>query len=370
MRIQSIDVARGLCIALVVWGHNHQFGDTHANHVLGMIRMPLMFFIAGSFMSNRQSWATLLNTKAHALLKPFLVMALIQAPVRMALGQTTLESLIVGLVAGGGHFLPWIFSLWYLPHLWWVFILGYAIITYGGLDRLSQNSKIIVLAACVILGNLVLEWAQAWGALPFQAQALPRDLALFLLGYACKTWLGAWTLSWQRLALPPITMASSYWLLTHVYANASPEIHAAWTTLTCFAGMALMMSIANGLSQFRAIRQILSECGRESIFILLFHFPLQNASTTVWAKLLPSEPWCVATLSWLCAVGLSIAAARLMRMNRWSASLWLPMAQAKCTGRAPLAVPVTAGSGTAKPATARLDHLEPGLASASPYVKR
>jgi fucose 4-O-acetylase-like acetyltransferase len=369
MRIQSIDVARGLCIALVVWGHNHQFGDTHANHVLGMIRMPLMFFIAGSFMSTRQSWATLLNTKAHALLKPFVVMALIQAPVRMALGQTTIESLIIGLVAGGGHFLPWIFSLWYLPHLWWVFILGYAIITYGGLERLPQPSKVIVLAVCVILGNLILERTAAWGALPFQAQALPRDLALFLLGHACKTWLGSWTFTWQRLALPAITIAASYWLLTHVYANASPEIHAIWITLTCFAGMALMMSIANGLSQFHAINQVLSECGRESIFILLFHFPLQNTCTAVWAKLLPGEPWGVATLSWLCAVTLSVAAARLMRMNWLSASLWLPMSQAKRAGRTPLAASVTVGSGAARPATVRLDHLEPGLASASSYVK-
>jgi fucose 4-O-acetylase-like acetyltransferase len=356
MRIQSIDVARGLCIALVVWGHNHQFADTAANHMLWLIRMPLMFFIAGSFMSPKQSWATLLQTKAHALLKPFVVMALIQAPVRMALGQTTPDALAIGLLAGGGHYLPWIFSLWYLPHLWWVFILGYAIITQTNFDRIPQGSKALLMIAALVLGNLVIEQSEFWPDLPFSAGAIPRDLALFLLGYTCRTWLASWAFSWSHMSLPAITLSASYWLLQYVYADASLEVRAVWMTLCTLAGITLTMSIASGLSKIHSVNQILSACGRESIFILLFHFPLQSAATFVWSHILPNTPWVTATLSWLCSVGLSVAVARVMRMSHWSASLWLPMAQVPRASRPRLASLRLVSRSKAWASETRLDH--------------
>jgi hypothetical protein len=144
-------------------------------------------------------------------------------------------------------------------------------------------------------------------------------------------------------------------------------------TSCSLAGIALTMIIASGLSNVQTVNRILSACGRESIFILLFHFPLQSASTFVWAHVLPSDPWTVATLSWLSSVSLSVALARVMRMNPWSASLWLPMAQVQRADRSRLAAPLAAGSmairPTTRPATARLDQLDHDLAPTSSFVK-
>jgi len=43
-RIEWIDIAKGICIFLVVWGHS---GDNPFGMVMSWFRIPLFFFLSG-----------------------------------------------------------------------------------------------------------------------------------------------------------------------------------------------------------------------------------------------------------------------------------------------------------------------------------
>lgn len=326
MRIQSIDIARGLCIVLVVWGHNAQFGDTDINHALGSVRMPMMFFIAGSFMDARQQWSQLVIGKADALLKPFVAMALLQAPARMLIGETTPGALLLGILAGGGHYLPWVYYLWYLPHLWVLFMLGHVLIVKGQIDRMSSGNKALLLLTLLYSGTWLLSVAPGG---PYKVEALPRDLGFFLIGHWCKASLPAWRFSWGQV-MGSLTALSVAQVLLNMDGAQRPLLaDTAWQTLSSVSGIMLAMTIATGLGRFDAVASLLSRCGRDSLFILLFHWPLQTLSVRVWTRLLGDSIWTAGLLSWLSSVCMSLMLAEFMRATPWTAAMVLPMKQVR-----------------------------------------
>lgn len=332
MRIQSIDIARGLCIVLVVWGHNAQFADTDINHALWSVRMPMMFFVAGSFMDVRQTWTQLVIGKADALMKPFVVMALLQAPWRMATGQTDPASLLLGIAAGGGHYLPWVFYLWYLPHLWLLFMVGHVLIAQGRLDRMSSGNKALLLLSLLYSGTWLLGVSSDG---PYKLDALPRDLGFFLIGYCCKNSLPAWRFSWGQVLASLTTLALTQVLLGIDGAQRPLLVDTAWRTLGSVSGIMLVMTVSCGLGRFEVPRHVLSRCGRDSLFILLFHWPLQTLSVHVWTHLLGHSVWTAGVLSWLSSVCMSLMLAELVRLTPWTAAMLLPMKQVRKMARPP-----------------------------------
>ncbi|HET6786543.1 MAG TPA: acyltransferase [Aquabacterium sp.] len=349
MRIAAIDIVRGLCIVLVVFGHNPVFSDSVLDTMLSTVRMPLMFFIAGAFLNTRMSWRDMLIDKADALLKPFVVMALLQAPLRLMLGHTSPEALTAGVLAGGGAYLVWIFPLWYLTHLWWVFAAGHALVVRGQFHRWSAPVQVLFLLGCFALGHTLnaQHWlsdmpaTQApteahWRGVPFQLDQLPCNLVFFLLGQRCQALLRHWQFSAWRLI-----GSSALFLATYTLAHGLPGTPIAepspspWSVLVPLAGMAMLVTVATGLAHLPLLRSGLAQCGRDSLFILLFHSPLQTLSFQLWSMALPHSPWLCGTLGWASSLGLSLGLAHVIRQHHWIALLWLPRRQVQARRTAP-----------------------------------
>jgi len=327
MRIQSVDIARGLCIILVVWGHNAQFTDTVINHALWSIRMPMMFFVAGSFISLKQGFWQLAHQKADALLKPFVVMALLQAPARMAIGETDPASLVMGILAGGGHYLPWIYYLWYLPHLWLVFMSGHVLLSKGRFDNWHPGTKIVAITLALYVGIWMTGLVP--GA-PFKLEAIPKNLAFFMLGRMTRSIWTSWRMSWPFVFATLGALLAAQYLLQSGAVDPSSAEYVISYMVSSLAGITLVMATANGLSRVPLASTTLSRCGRESLFILLFHWPLQTLGRHAWTWVLQdADPWLIATLSWLTSVSLSLLLAELIRSSYWTAALWLPMQAAR-----------------------------------------
>jgi len=327
MRIQSVDIARGLCIILVVWGHNAQFTDTVINHALWSIRMPMMFFVAGSFINPQQGFGQLARQKADALLKPFVVMALLQAPARMAIGETDPASLVIGILAGGGNYLPWVYYLWYLPHLWLIFMSGHLLLSTGRFDNWRPGTKIVAITLALCVGIWMTGLVPS---APFKLEALPKNLAFFMLGYMSRAIWASWRGSWPLVSVAIGALLTSQYLVQSGAVNVSSAEYVISFVISSLAGITLMIAVANGLSHVPLVSTTLSRCGRESLFILLFHWPLQTLGRHAWTWLLQgSDPWLIATLSWLTSVSLSLLLAQLMRASYWTAALWLPMQTAR-----------------------------------------
>ncbi len=337
MRIQSVDIARGLCIILVVWGHNAQFADSVLNHALWTFRMTMMFFVAGSFIKHQQPFRQLAWEKADALLKPFVVMALLQAPARMFIGETDPASLAIGIMAGGGNYLPWVYYLWYLPHLWLVFMSGHLLLKAGRFDKWPPALQILSIALALCVGIWT---SNLFPGAPYKLGGLSKNLAFFMLGFLCRSTWASSQVSWPlNLATLSTLLASQYLLQSGAVDVSSAEYVIAFM-LSSLAGITLLTTVARGLARVPLVSAALSRCGRESIFILLFHWPLQNLGQHAWPRVLPDNlPWLSAALSWLGSICLSLVLARLMRSNYWTAVLWLPVQSARKLHRATVPTP-------------------------------
>lgn len=68
-RIEFLDLAKGICILLVVWLHVDV--DTPRDIYLSAIRMPLFFFLSGMFFKEYDGFLTFLKKKTNKLLIPF-----------------------------------------------------------------------------------------------------------------------------------------------------------------------------------------------------------------------------------------------------------------------------------------------------------
>jgi fucose 4-O-acetylase-like acetyltransferase len=69
-RIEFVDLAKGVCILLVIAWHCSAFADEIPN-VSRLIRMPLYFVISGLFYKDYGGWLLTIVKKINRLIIPF-----------------------------------------------------------------------------------------------------------------------------------------------------------------------------------------------------------------------------------------------------------------------------------------------------------
>ena len=72
-RIEYIDLAKGICIIMVVLFHLAKYYDSTLliNRFFKLIRMPLYFFLSGFFFKTYEGFSDFLKRKSNKLLIPF-----------------------------------------------------------------------------------------------------------------------------------------------------------------------------------------------------------------------------------------------------------------------------------------------------------
>ena len=126
-RIEYIDLAKGICMLLVVLGHFQekygyaQFQDL--NYTLSYVRMPLYFFLSGIFFKTYDNFRYFLTKKINHLVIPYLVF--------LVLGFVTFRN----------------FPIWFLSSLFYSNMLFY------GCRRLEMycSNKYVLPISCVVL---------------------------------------------------------------------------------------------------------------------------------------------------------------------------------------------------------------------------
>ena len=175
-RIAFIDLAKGICILLVVFSHSNM--SEYLNiPILKTLRMPLYFLLSGLFFKNYGSLYNLFEKKLNKLIVPFIFFSIIAIPlIYLNFHAITIKDLIAPITdIKGGYNLP----IWFLLSLFWVNII-FGCITLFFKKIVFQGASVIVLCiAGVYLANngihLPLFFTQALIAMPF-----------FLAGYILK----------------------------------------------------------------------------------------------------------------------------------------------------------------------------------------
>lgn len=113
-RDSTIDIAKGICIFLMVLGHT--FFYSWFNDRVYLFHMPFFFFVSGFFFSTKNNLKDFVLNKTKRLLVPMLIYwafgMLLTLP--MALQSGNLPEFHIG-------------ALWFLLSLWTIFILAYFI---------------------------------------------------------------------------------------------------------------------------------------------------------------------------------------------------------------------------------------------------
>lgn len=338
MRLQHVDMARGICILLVALGHNQVLmpHDAAFNHWLGTFRMPLLFLIAGTFFQPQVPLGQLVRLKADALLKPFLVMALLHAPLRIAFWHVPPLEFGLGVLSGSGNYLPWLYALWFLPHLWLVFLLAW-LLHHGqqGL-KLEVPERLMVTASLLAIGFVILPWfwmkpLDPFGlnftllGLPFSADVLPISTAFFLLGYMVRRAFHQMRFRWATLVL---ALAVFSW----TQALYHPEVglfdrrysHLFACTVAALSGTAVVLELAAWLTRFETPARFIAHCGVNSLFILMFHSPIQSTMMSLLDRSMGAGSLLAASVAYAICIASSLMLAKLIRRHWWLGLLFLP----------------------------------------------
>ena len=338
MRLAHIDVARGLCILFVVLGHNPALThpDSLSNACLAVFRMPLLFFIAGTFFRANIPFGTLMRDKAHALIKPFLVMAVLHAPFRLLWWDADPTGYLLGTLSGSGTYLPWVYTLWFLPHLWLVFASGWLLERGFTKHGFHSVERVLLLLMLLMLGVWLLPvfWMRPiqmldsiWlvKGLPLSADILPISLFYFSMGHHFRALFQRAQYRWQAAALSLMVFVG----LIAVYSPRTGLFSRVYTdvlgcTTAALAGIVLITQISCALSRWPALRSPLAHCGVNSLFLLLFHSPVQSVTLKTLAALGWPHSTPAGWVAFAVSVLVSLALARLIRRSAWLGWCFLP----------------------------------------------
>ncbi|MFO0699515.1 MAG: acyltransferase family protein [Nitrospira sp.] len=220
MRHSSIDIARGLGILLVVFGHTqivlHEKGELF--RIIFSFHLPLFFFLSGVFLKDTEAFRSLLWSKADALLKPYFVILIALGLLHSVSGRPS-SAYGLGLLYATGETIntegrdQWV-ALWFLPHLFVASVWCWAMIRICKRASLSPTMVACVTPVFLVLGACTIEWfwksplpgfggPQAFFGkpvgLPFSVDLLLVSSAYVLAGYGMSAQVRNLTVSPLRL---------------------------------------------------------------------------------------------------------------------------------------------------------------------------
>lgn len=295
-RIDYIDIARGLGILLVVMGHN-DFGyiSPFAYKVIYSFHMPLFFFLSGYFLNASIPFFDYFKKRFSSLLKPYLftifLIYFLNVSFEKMSFQTALQRIVKSLY-GTGYYIDWV-QLWFLPHLFVVSLFAFLFLAVFG----RGNNRLIRWGALIVtlgLSSLFLD-----DFYPFTLSVLGRQYELFGLPFSLDLVLlsGFFFLlgSEVRQALSEKVFENIFLLLGAGAAMILMNIFFApvidfntrtyesylINTVEAVVGIFFVLALSRQIElRTTRIAALFRYFGQASLFILLFHVPIQD----FWAQ--------------------------------------------------------------------------------------
>ncbi len=291
-RVHWIDIARGIGIILVLYGH--LFVSDKYNYLIFAFHMPLFFFISGLvFKPTAKPLAEITIKYVRQLLIPYYLFAILTygfALISQTAGDVSgggIAYQLFGILYGNGNngMLGYNVVLWFLPCLF-ITKLTFAAIT----KKVSQTKKILAaLVTCATIGYL-LSLSTPWLKLPFSFEIALTGLAFFGAGYLIKTNKQVFTIFARQKPLLAITsLLFTIFIATINYHTSGLKIDLRVNHLDnfflfylgAFGGIISWITV----SRLLAKNTILEYIGRHSMVLFAWHnvliTDLKNGITTI-----------------------------------------------------------------------------------------
>lgn len=325
-RNSTIDVAKGIGIFFVVLGHN--WLSTHEKSELSRVifsfHMPLFFFLAGIFLRASDGILPFAKARAASLLKPYFSVLAILGILKML--QSMLENeagvngidYFIGMLYGTGNTIAWI-ALWFLPHLFISLIAS--LVMLKAIETRTDNKRWIMLAALCLLaigiGFIDAFWRAAatdirfvgpgrFLGLPWSADLVPITSSFIIFGY-----LLAEPVKSMRFSPLGLFILLLVFVLLHGHFDESMDLNERVygnpivSTMQALAGIYITFNIASLLQSFPSLKKPLAYLGSGTLFVLIFHDPLQTTAFDALSQMSPNVYLNgIASLVWSIAVSL------------------------------------------------------------------
>ena len=277
-RIDYIDLAKGVCILLVVLSHIMTYYKVSFPYdsALKCFRMPLYFFLSGVFFKQYEGFWGFLKRKINKLVIPFAFFYLMLGILLpMCLYEWCGVKMLsyhanYGLV---DHLLQVVndekfpnAAIWFLVCLFEVNVLFYVI------HLVSRNSKVLLMSVSVAVGAVGMVMSAKGINLPMFIDTTLTAMPFFALGYLLSRGSDVLSYGWryERYEWPIVLVCAAV-----VFVLAYPMDYRANVFANCYfsahiSGIAGTLGVIFIAKKLRRQR-ILSYWGRYSIMILCTH---------------------------------------------------------------------------------------------------
>jgi len=245
--------------------------------------------LSGMFFKPSLPFGTLVRAKTDALLKPYLVMAVLLGGYAGLRGQVDAPmAYLAGVATFNGPQMPgWLFPMWFLSFLWLLHTAGALVYRLTGFAQRSTLWRVCFMLTLLTVGQALLpgqlftqrcvDIGLGYTGLPLGLDLLPLGMAWFFLGHVLAptlvrkampcTWVWGWTTTFvvcQLLAAPRLSF----------FLRESSDL--VFTNLAALSGALALTGWSQVLSKFDGVAALLAPIGRNSLYVLMWHAPIQS----------------------------------------------------------------------------------------------
>lgn len=275
-RIESIDIAKGIGILLMVMGHTG-FGDVY-DKLINTFHMPLFFFVSGYFYrpNKTRSFKEYLIHQINVLIVPYVAFAFFYEILHYIFtGEISIQYFAKSLLSSNHNRIDVAGALWFLLALFSSKII-YCLLEH----RIKGVLNLTIVVTVISLAALTLRKFDI--KLPLCIDTALSMLIVIHSGYLLYAYRGKQllirfsTLSPIVLILLTVLFFASGLLNDNVLVRRNKFGIEVLYFISCFCGIILTMNISHILSRqsntlWSKIKDVFSFWGRESIVFLLIN---------------------------------------------------------------------------------------------------
>jgi fucose 4-O-acetylase-like acetyltransferase len=286
-RDPSLDVARGIAIVLVVFGHNRALSVAWPDFIAAifLFHVPVFFLLSGRVLRT-QPPSSAARGLARRLLLPFAVAALLVGAAKCIMRGESPGETLAGLAWATGQTLPWS-HLWFLPALFLALLATHALsmALRANAERWAGAVMLVAAAAWALsvtggAGQTELlagaHFPRPVG-LPWSLDLLPLCLTFVLLGQ----WLRV-SETVRRVSLHPVTVLICVAVFAASLGAAQVDLNMrvfspfGVALAAAAAGCVLTLKLSQWLCRIEPVARPLTLVGRHTLAIFLLHVSLQK----------------------------------------------------------------------------------------------
>jgi fucose 4-O-acetylase-like acetyltransferase len=332
-RDQKIDIAKGIGILLIVFGHNWITLNENRKlfNVIFSFHVPLFFLLSGIFVGDGGRLRDFFLAKTDSILKPYIVSAFIFW-ILLNIGSNERLALpyFSGVLYGNAHTTPY-HAFWFLPNLFAGIIILKAILIFTEKYKAKKEIRASIAACLFMVGiaGIKLFWNNFFAnavlpfhsslpvGLPFSLDIVPITVAILMVGFLLKRPILDYAFRGAHFIMALILFIALHFIFNYtIDLNVRRYDSPIFSTMELILGVFLVISMSSFLSRYRRIADSLAYIGSASLIILLFHTLAQNQALYQSTRFLRNYYVC-GIISFIAGVGLPLGLYFLIKSSRF-----------------------------------------------------